>query len=340
MYPSACRLRKDVILGVGQYARLHFLCCGVIVETSVVESLCLTKIFFNVKTTFYTSVLILALCCGSGAVAQNQACKTSSQTKPCPDSVLLSKRIDGNYEVRQYLVRDKTTMDTDYTVRFPINSSQMSQTFSDNASEIRSLKNFVAKFRDDTLMHVKAVKIKGWASPDGVEASNRKLAKARAAAFATYLRSQCPEMKNFAVETSFAVATWSDCLPMLERSSVANRTAAADIINGKHTMATKEAHLSKMPAVWDYLKSSVLPEFRCAEIEIVYTHSAIVEQRVLIRKPTPTPAPAPVQQPPQQQQQSAQNRPVVVEKQIEYIIIEDKRNGVIVEMDEVDVDWD
>ena len=300
------------------------------------------------KTTFYTSALILALCCGTGAVAQNNATTNKAQgnttctdkvctTKAsCPDSVLLSTRTDGNYEVRQYLVKGKNIMEADYAVHFPINSSQMSQTFSDNSSAVKSLKDFVAKFKSDTLMRIKAVKINAWASPDGVEASNLKLAKARAATFVAYLQSQCPEMKGMAVNTTSAVATWKDCLPMLDKLPQAEYKAAAEIINGNHTEAVKEAHLAKLPAVWDYLKSSVLPEFRCAEIEIHYTRSSIVEQRVMIKKPAPTPAPAPVAQ----AQPVAQNKPVVVEKQIEYLIIEDKHKGIIVEMDESNVDWE
>lgn len=303
------------------------------------------------KTIIYTSALILALCCGSVVVAQNNATSvghnnacndktstTSCKDKSCPDSVLLSKRIDGNYEVRLYLVKGSSVMEADYTVHFPINSSKMSQTFSDNATEINSLKNFAAKFKQDTLMHVKSVKISAWASPDGAEASNLKLAKARAATFSSYLMSQCPEMKGFAVESSAAVATWEDCLPMLDKLSQAEQKAAAEIINGNHTATVKEAHLSKNPAVWSYLKKQVLPEFRCAEVEIHYTRSSVVEQRVLIRKPAPAPAPKPA--PAQQTQPVAQDKPVVVEKNIEYIIIEDKHKGVIIEMDESNVDWE
>lgn len=310
------------------------------------------------KTIIYTSALILALCCGSVVVAQNNAtsvgqnkacsdktCTTTAcKNGACPDSVLLSKRIDGNYEIRQYLVKGTNVMESDCTVHFPINSSKMSQTFSDNTAEINSLKAFMAKLKKDTLMHVKAVKISAWASPDGTEASNLKLAKARAATWASYLMSQCPGMKNFAVESSAAVATWEDCLPMLDKLPQAELKMATDIINGNHTAAVKEAHLSKNPVVWSYLKEQVLPEFRCAEVEIHYTRASVVEQRVLIRKPAPAPAPKPESTPKpapaQQTQPTAQNKPVVVEKNIEYIIIEDKNKGVIIEMDEANVDWE
>ncbi len=299
---------------------------------------------FSVKTTIYTLALIMALCCGSSAVAQNANNKPMKQCKSCPDSVLISKRIDGNYEIRQYIVNGNNPKEADYSVHFPISSSQMSQTFSNNASDIRSLKNFVAKFHNDSLMHIKMVKIKGWASPDGVEASNSKLAKQRGATFIAYLRSQCPEMKNVDVESSSAVATWKDCLPMLERSSVANCAEAADIIKTNRSESAKEANLAKMPAVWSYLKNHVLPEFRCAEVEIVYTNSDIVETRDRIQRPAPaTPAPsasAAKPAPVAYNQNAPRNQPVVVEKQIEYIIIEDKRNGVIIEMDDSDVDWD
>ena len=275
-----------MILGVGQCARLHFLCCGVIVELGWVESLCLTKRFFSVKTIIYTSALILALYCGSSAVAQNNTCTTKS----CPDSLLLSTRTEGNYEIRQYLVKGNSVMEADYAVHFPISSSQMLTTFSDNNAQIKALVAFMTKFKTDTLMRIKSVKIKGWASPDGAETSNQKLAKARVTAFINYLKAQCPAMKSCAIATTSAVATWKDCLPMLENSTLADKKAAADIINGNHTEAEKEAHLAKMPEVWAYLKSKVLPSLRCAEIEIHYTRSSIVEQRLLIKKPEPASA--------------------------------------------------
>lgn len=345
-------------------ARLHFLCCGVIVEMCHVE--CLTKISFSVKTTIYTSALIMALCCGSGAVAQNNASKVQGNnagtnkvtttavkgsgdncvtrgnegcpTASCPDSVLLSKRTDGNYEIRQYWVRGKSPMEVDFTIHFPINSSQMQPSFSDNDSVVKSLGVFIDKFKQDTLMHIKAVKIKAWASPDGVESSNLKLAKARAATFVSYLQSQCPKMKCCAVDSSASVATWRDCLPLMSKLSKAEQNSAEEVINGSHTAAAKEAHLSKMPVVWSYLKSDVLPEFRCAEVEVHYTRSSVVEQRVLIAKPAPaaTPTPAPTAQ----AQPVAQNKPVVVERQAEYLIIEDKHKGVIVEMEDSNVDWE
>ena len=147
---------------------------------------------------------------------------------------------------------------------------------------------------------------------------------------------------------------------MLETASLANYKAAAEIINGDYIEAVKEAHLAKLPDVWAYLKSKVLPTLRCTQIEIEYTQSTIVEQRTMIKNATPaptatpavtsSPTPAPAATPaPQQQSKSAapvaqtqtasQNQPVVIEKNIEYLIIEDKRKGVIVEMDNTDVDW-
>lgn len=244
-------------------------------------------------------------------------------------------------------------MEADYAVHFPISSSQMLTTFSDNNAQIKALVAFMTKFKTDTLMRIKSVKIKGWASPDGAEALNQKLAKARVTAFINYLKTQCPAMKSCAIATSSAVATWKDCLPMLENSSLKDRKAAIEIIGGNHTEAEKEAHLAKMPEVWAYLKSKVLPSLRCAEIEIHYTRSSIVEQRLLIKTPEPAPTttqPAPATQPTPtstsasasttSSQPSAQNKPVVIKKSAEYLIIEDKRKGVIIEMDDANIDWE
>ena len=321
----------------------------------------------NVKTIIYTSALILALGCGSGAVAQNTACTTKS----CPDSILLSKSTDGNYEVQKYLVKGKNTMTESFTFHFAINSSAMSSSFAGNDAVINSMMTFVAQFEKDTLMRVKSVKIKGWASPDGSELSNAKLAKARTATVMSYLMQNCPQMKNLAVESSSAVATWKDCVPMLQNATLEGGREAIAIINGNHPSPTTEQHLAKMPAVWSYLKSKVLPELRCVQIEVDYCRSSIVEQRVLIQKPAPSPSATPTVTPTPkpstpavqngtaaqtapatqntpatqsnnaaQQPTAAQDKPVVIERDVEYLIIEDKRNGIIIEMDNANVDWE
>lgn len=310
----------------------------------------------NVKTFIYTSALILALGCGSGAVAQNTACTSKS----CPDSILLSKSTEGNYEVRKYLVKGKNTMTESFTFHFAINSSAMASSFAGNDAVVKSMQTFVSQFGKDTLMRVKSVKVKGWASPDGSELSNTKLAKARTATVMSYLTKNCPEMKNLAVESSSAVATWKDCVPMLQSASLEGGKEAIAIINGNHPSTTTEQHLAKMPTVWGYLKSAILPEFRCVQIEVAYCRSSIVEQRVMIQKPAPAttvapatqstaPAPKTAPQPnntptqnnnTSQQPTAVQDKPVVIERDVEYLIIEDKRNGIIIEMDSANVDWD
>ena len=134
---------------------------------------------------------------------------------------------------------------------------------------------------------------------------------------------------------------------MMSKLSKAEQTSAAEIINGNHSSEVKEAHLAKMHTVWNYFKSDILPEFRCAKIEIVYTRSSVVEQRVMIQKPTPTPTPTANSSsvtttpstPTTQAQPAAQNQPVVIEKQAEYLIIEDKNKALIIEMDGSNVDW-
>lgn len=243
------------------------------------------------------------------------------------DSVLLSQYRDGDYVVCKYIVKHGGEDNNDFTVRYRINLATISHDLDENDRELANLKLFMDSIANDPTIHVKRVDIKGYASPDGVESSNLKLAYARAETLKNYLESRYGISNRYKVETDGFVEDWQACESALGKSNVAGRDKALAVIRGKEPQTDKQRALKAMPAVWNYLKGNVLPKLRYADVEFAFNRDEIVEVRRRVEHPKPADPPA--------------NLCRCCGEMITATdtFIEDKTNGLIVEMDDVGADW-
>jgi len=211
------------------------------------------------------------------------------------DTVLLSETSDGDYVVRRAIVERKA--DSDYSVRYLINLATLDSALGGNTRELAELNSFVREMMSDTLVKVNSVVITGYASPDGPEAFNEQLARNRARDFRRYVDKKYDFSKKFDVRTSSVAEDWAMCRELVARSSMPDRQAVLDIIDGPRTPAAKEAALKAMPAAWNYMAAHILPPIRRVAMTINYDEGSLVEQRTRIAKPEPAPAPVPAPQP-------------------------------------------
>lgn len=272
--------------------------------------------------------MLLALPTFATLNAQTAARMSSSK----PDSVLLSQTREGDYMVKRYLVKHDRQGNSDFAVRYRINLSTLSTNLDGNNKELADLKVFLDTLAKNPHIHVNSVAITGYASPDGVEASNQKLAHARAVTLKNYLDNNYNLSKTYNVQMQSEVENWSACEKALAASRVADRDKALGIIRGRESQADKQRSLKAMPAVWDFLKAEVLPKLRYADVEFAYNRDEIAEVRTLIEKPKPNTGVATV----------GNNRCCCCGGEVithTETYIEDLTNGLIVEMDEVDVDF-
>lgn len=287
------------------------------------------------RTLISTLVLSLSLCGFNGTFAQRY--KTVS--RHAADTVLLSQNCDGNYTVRKYLIRNESDCNSDFAVRYRINLSTLAPNADGNGQELTALNAFMDSLMRDTLMHVRSVTITGYASPDGIEASNRKLAHARAVDFKNYLDKRYGLSKRYNVNIEAVVDGWDSCVKGLSNSKIENRDRAVAIIRSDETMAEKERNLKAMPGVWNYLAANVLPPLRQADIEFDYSRDDITVTRV--RNEQQPRAAAVVTQNKPKPAQNDVNRCCccgeVITDRMTYVV--DMTNGLIVEMDEVDIDY-
>lgn len=258
------------------------------------------------------------MCAAHGATAQTR----STMSAPKADSVMLSETTDGDYLVRRYMVRSDS--DTDYTLRYKISTSTISTNFDGNPAEIKGLDNFIGSMDNDSLMHVRAITITGYASPDGPLALNQRLAKGRAQSLKAYVDKKYGLSKKYEISTSSEASDWNAAREAISRSNVPHKQEVLNIIDQRDAAPAIEQRLKAMPAeVWTYLAEQILPPMRYAEIVISYAEGRIVEQRTLIPQPE-----------------------VIIVEEVEEICdpcacidVEESINGIIVEMPDVPVDF-
>lgn len=276
--------------------------------------------YFSVKTILFTFALPLALCAAHGATAQNK----STISAPKADSVMLSETTDGDYLVRRYMVRSDA--DKDYTLHYRISSSVLTTNFDGNPEELKGLTDFIESMDNDSLMQVRSVAITGYASPDGPQAFNERLARNRAQSLKAFVDRKYGLSKKYDIRTSSVASDWNAARKAIANSSVPDKQTVLNIIDQRDADPAKEQRLKALPAeVWQYLADRILPPMRYAEIVISYAGGQIVEQRTLIPQPEPE---------------------VIVVEEVEEVCdpcacvdVEEAINGLIVEMPDVPVDF-
>lgn len=258
-----------------------------------------------------------------------QAQVNNSPSKP--DSVLLSDAVEGDYQVKRYLVSEEE--DAEYAIHYRINNATMNRSMNGNEAELVDLKNLVTGFLADSLNEVKQVTIKGYASPDGSLTLNKSLAKRRAEDVKKYVDQQYHFSKRYDVTLNSEVPAWSTLREAVAKSSIPMKDSVLMILDSRHSEADKQLALKRMPSVWSYLAANILPSMRKVDLEVDYDAKTIVEERVAVAKPKPAPKPTPAPE------------VIVVEEVVEEVdpccraLCESDQLGVIVDMTDVEVDF-
>ncbi len=278
------------------------------------------------KTISFTLLFALGL---GGTAVEVQA--QASQRKV--DSLLLADHVEGEYRVKQYLVQEPE--DADYAIHYRINNATLNRALDKNGAALDELNQLVEERFSDTLNRVERIHITGYASPDGPMALNTALAKRRVADMKSYVDKHYNFSKRYDVELDAEVPAWGSIRAAVAGSSIPHRDSVLQILDGNHSENDKQAALKRMPEVWDYLATHILPPLRRVEVDVAYARGLVVEQRTLVPKPAPAPAPVPEPQP-----------EVVIVEEIEEVVdpcrdefCRSEQVGIILDMPYEEVDY-
>ena len=222
-------------------------------------------------------ILPLALYCIATTSAQ-------SSNAPMANAVLISQTKNGNTVTSRYVVRHDTGRSANFDIHYTISRAQIVPTYSDNSRQINELKDFMGESKD-SMMHISAIHIVGYASPDGNLVHNDSLASHRAQALCQYaINTYHPDQK---IDTDYKTFSWKECVNAVANSTIPQKEEVLAILNSNHTECEKEAHLRKLPEAWKYLTNNLLPTMRYADISFDYGVDEVITRTTIVKQPTP-----------------------------------------------------
>ena len=234
------------------------------------------------KSLFKTLLFVVAAVAAASVSAQSRTANARMQAaRAKADTVLLSQQTDGPYTVSRILVRGNSPQKSQYDVHYAISRSDVERDMDNNARQLNDIAGYVDRRSGDTLRHVECIRVMGYASPDGPDGMNRRLAAARARNFAAYLDRLYGTSKYYTVTVDSKALPWSSCRAAVASSSIPDRTAVLAIIDGNMTDAEKQVRLKRMPEAWTYLASNVLPSLRRVDVELDYDNDRLLTVREL-----------------------------------------------------------
>lgn len=251
-------------------------------------------------------MLLLVLALGATAAAAAQ-----SNQAPAANAILVSQTRQGDVVTSHYKIPHDAGRSAEFDMHYAVNGSNIVPTYSDNSGQIAELKDFMSQCCDST-MHVSAIHIVGYASPDGDAKKNGDLASKRAQALYHYAVNTYHPAQS--IVTSSKALQWNDCVAAVEKSNIPNKSQVLAILKStSHTEPQKEIALRRMPEAWSYLATNILPKMRYADIEFDYGVDEFVTRTTV--EPQTKPAETQPAQPAQ-----PQTEPVVVEEEVGVII--------------------
>ena len=253
-------------------------------------------------------ILLTTLALGATVMVAAQSAQA-----PASNAILISQTRNGNVVTTRYKIPHNDGKHAGFDMHYAVNQSKINPDFSDNTNQIAELKDFMAQVQDTT-MHISAIHIVGYASPDGNIGQNDSLASKRAQSLYHYaVDTYHPKQK---IDTQHKTFSWIDCVVAVEKSDVPHKEQVLSILKStSHTEPQKEMELRKLPDAWKYLTSNILPLMRYADIEFDYGVDEIITRTTIVE--------------PEKSTQAAPAVPTSQPKQPEEVIVEEEM-GIII----------
>lgn len=155
-------------------------------------------------------------------------------------------------------------------IDFPLMDASIDPAFANNATLLGDIAKFFDRCAGNVSCDMTAIHITGYASPDGVYDENAKLAKERAEALCNYLVTTFG-VKDDIITLSSVAEDWDGVVQWVEASSLKNKSAILDIINGTMSPDEKEYAISThYPKEYQTMLHECYPPLRRATYMVDY----------------------------------------------------------------------
>ncbi len=155
-------------------------------------------------------------------------------------------------------------------INFPVNKIELYPLYMNNPSELANIVNTIDSVKNDPDVTIKALSIKGFASPEGSYENNTRLAKGRTATLKYYVEKLYNFTPGF-IQTAFEPEDWQGLEEYVEQSTINNRNEILALIKSDLEPDAKDKQLRiQFPVEYKFLLQNVYPELRHSDYRIEY----------------------------------------------------------------------
>lgn len=174
------------------------------------------------------------------------------------------------------------------TINFRVAKYAIDRSYRNNASILDDVDAKVAALKDNKDLTISRITLDGWASPEGREESNRRLAENRAKSLADYL-SATHGLRRTDMRVSGKGEDWAGVRRLISESSLQSRDALLDIIDSYDGDACDpKVRALEGGKVYRTLLDEIYPRVRRTDYTISYTVRPFdVEEAKVILKTNP-----------------------------------------------------
>ncbi len=156
-------------------------------------------------------------------------------------------------------------------IDFPVNRTELYPDYRRNPQELAKIRATIDSVRFDKDVQIKALSIKGYASPEGPYDNNVRLAKGRTETLKDYVLRQYAFPRNI-ITTSYEPEDWEGLRRYVENSNIENRAAILAIIDSDMLPDPKNTAIqTRYPAQYAFLLQEVYPGLRHSDYKVQFT---------------------------------------------------------------------
>ena len=121
-------------------------------------------------------------------------------------------------------------VNTKISIDFRVNTAIIDSTYSDNAKQLKKMREFLKTIEEDSTIVIKDVSFSGAASPEGSDQLNRQLAKKRLLAIETLVRNKV-NIPDSIIHRHDSYISWAELKEFISNSDIQNKEEILAILD-------------------------------------------------------------------------------------------------------------
>jgi len=151
---------------------------------------------------------------------------------------------------------------TEADIKFLIQQSNL-RSSETRTAEMKALQAAIKDAQQAERKEINKIEVAGYASPDGAQALNEKLAQNRQKVAADFLKKDLKKNKvNNAIESNITAEDWEGFQKAMENSNMQDKDLVLRVLSMYSDPEEREAQIKNLSSVYGTIKDQILPELR------------------------------------------------------------------------------